>query len=62
MRGVITGRDVLSNLGLIWREFGALCVWRCFWACLSGQRTTFLDLAVKPVDHGHGHHRQHVES
>lgn len=60
MRGVITGREVVTNLGLIWREFGALCVWRCVWACVSGQRTTFLELAMKPSIHEH-HPHSHPE-
>lgn len=46
MRGVITGRDVVANLGLIWREFGTGCVWRCLVACVTRQRTTFLDVAI----------------
>lgn len=49
MRGVITGREVLSNLGVVWREFGALCILRCLWAVARGQRATFLELAVKPL-------------
>lgn len=57
MRGVITSRDVLANLGLIWREFGAACVMRCMVACVTGRRTTFLDVAcararqVPPGEH-----------
>lgn len=45
MRGVITGRDVVANLGLIWREFGAGCVVRCLVAFVTRRRTTFLDVA-----------------
>lgn len=45
MRGVITGREVLENLGLIYREFGAACVLRCLWALLRGRSTTFLEVA-----------------
>jgi Mg/Co/Ni transporter MgtE len=48
MKGVITGREVLSNLWVIWREFGTGCLVRCFWACVNGRRATFLDLAVRP--------------
>jgi hypothetical protein len=48
MRGVITGREVLSNLWVIWREFGTSCVCRCLLACASGSRSTFLEVAVKP--------------
>ena len=51
MRGVITSKDVLVNLPLIWREFGPLCVIRCFRALIRqqvlGQHTTFLDIACK---------------
>jgi hypothetical protein len=47
MRGVITTRDVLTNLGLIWREFGSVCMFRCLSALVKGQPTTFLDVALK---------------
>ena len=47
MRGVITTRDVFSNLGLIWREFGSVCVFRCFSALVKREQTTFLELALK---------------
>lgn len=47
MRGVITLRDVLANLGLVTREFGALCVVRCLIATLRRQRTTFLEIALR---------------
>ena len=47
MRGVITGREVVSNFWVVWREFGFGCVCRCLWACVSGRRATFLELAVK---------------
>lgn len=49
MRGVITGREIFSNLWLVYREFGATCVARCLWAIIRGQRATFLELAVKPL-------------
>jgi hypothetical protein len=52
MRGVITTRDVLANLGLIWREFGTACLLRCLTSmvisALRGKPTTFLDVACKP--------------
>jgi len=48
MRGVITGREVVANLGLIYREFGAGCVLRCLWVMLSGKTTTFLEVACPP--------------
>ena len=48
MIGVITGRDVLKNSMLIWREFGTRCLLRCLLACCtSGPRTTFLTIAFK---------------
>jgi hypothetical protein len=45
MRGIITGRDVVTNLGLIYREFGPACVARCLWVLLSRRSTTFLEVA-----------------
>jgi hypothetical protein len=50
MRGVITTKDVLANLGLIWREFGSACLIRCLISLLSGKTTTFLDVAIKQHD------------
>lgn len=47
MRGVITLRDVLANLGLVAREFGPWCVVRCLLASVRRQRTTFLDIALR---------------
>ncbi|MBX5483005.1 MAG: hypothetical protein IRZ16_14360 [Myxococcaceae bacterium] len=47
MRGVITGREVMSNLWLVWREFGFGCLCRCLWACVLDRRATFLELAIK---------------
>jgi hypothetical protein len=43
--GVITTRDVLKNLPLIWREFGPVCAFKCLKAVMSRERTTFLDVA-----------------
>lgn len=48
MRGVITLRDVVANLGLVVREFGALCLVRCLLASLRRQQTTFLEIALRP--------------
>ncbi|HEY1417777.1 MAG TPA: hypothetical protein VGF41_07715 [Myxococcaceae bacterium] len=48
MRGVITSRDVLQNVGLIIREFGPRCLLRCVWAMVTRRTTTFLELAVVP--------------
>ncbi|MBK7859208.1 MAG: hypothetical protein IPJ65_11420 [Archangiaceae bacterium] len=45
MEGVITTRDVLKHLPLIWREFGAACAFKCIKAVVKGERTTFLDVA-----------------
>lgn len=50
MRGVIRTKDVLANLGLVWREFGALCVLRCLAASLAQKPTTFLDIAFRRTD------------
>ncbi|HET9157594.1 MAG TPA: hypothetical protein VFN91_13065 [Myxococcaceae bacterium] len=44
MRGVITGREVMQNVGIIYREFGVRCLARCFWVLAIGKRTTFLDV------------------
>jgi hypothetical protein len=50
MRGVITTKDVVNNLGLIWREFGTVCVFRCLRAWVKGESTTFLDCAFRKVE------------
>lgn len=47
MRGVITLRDVLANLNLVVREYGALCVVRCLIASVCRQQTTFLEIALR---------------
>jgi hypothetical protein len=47
MRGVITNRDIVANLGLVWREFGILCLCKCLYVVLSGRRTTFLEVALR---------------
>lgn len=44
MHGVITGRHVVFNARLIWREFGPACLARCVWACFFGPKTTFLNI------------------
>lgn len=49
MNGVITTRDVIVNLGLIWREFGPRCCLRCVFALLRGRPTTFLECALRPA-------------
>ena len=50
MRGVITLRDVMANVGLVRREFGSVCVVRCLLAALSRRRTTFLEVALRLKD------------
>ena len=47
MRGVITNRDVVRNLGLIYREFGTRCVFRCLWVLATRRTTTFLDVVTQ---------------
>lgn len=49
MQGVITIRDVVANMGIIVREFGPGCLWRCLMAAVSRQKTTFLEVAFKRV-------------
>ena len=44
MRGVITGKDVMQNLGVIRREFGVRTLARCLWVLFIGKRTTFLEV------------------
>lgn len=44
MRGIITSRDVVQNVGIIFREFGVRCLARCLWVMATGQRTTFLEV------------------
>lgn len=45
MSGVITGREVVTHLGTVWREFGTACTIRCLWALAQGREVTFLELA-----------------
>gem|GEM_PF-310971 len=47
MKGVITIRDVVTHIGLIWREFGPGCFLRCLGSLLSRRPTTFLEVAVR---------------
>jgi hypothetical protein len=44
MRGVITGRDVVRNVPIIYREFGVRCLARLLWVLMVGKRTTFLEV------------------
>lgn len=50
MSGVITTKEVVANLGLIWREFGGACIFRCVLAVvlatLTGRTTTFLAVVM----------------
>ena len=50
MRGMITLRDVMANVALVRREFGALCVVRCLLAALPRRQTTFLEIALRLKD------------
>jgi hypothetical protein len=45
MSGFIGTRQVVSQFGVIWREFGPRCAGRCIGAILKGRPTTFLDVA-----------------
>jgi hypothetical protein len=47
MRGVITSRDVLKNVGIIYREFGPRCLARLLWVLLVGKQTTFLEVVCQ---------------
>jgi hypothetical protein len=47
MRGVITSRDVVKNVGLIYREFGPRCLARLLWVLLVGKQTTFLEVVCQ---------------
>jgi len=44
MRGVITGRDVVRNIGTIYQQFGVRCLARLLWVLMVGKRTTFLEV------------------
>jgi len=50
MSGVITTKEVVANLGLIWAEFGGICLFRCAVAvavaALTGRTTTFLAVVM----------------
>ena len=45
MSGLIGTRQVVSQFGVIWREFGPRCAVRCVGAIIHRQPTTFLDVA-----------------
>lgn len=50
LAGIITTKDVVSNVGLIWREFGLSCLLRCAAAlavaAVTGRSTTFLAVVM----------------
>jgi hypothetical protein len=52
MSGLIRTPQVLSQFGLIWREFGPRCAVRCAGAILHRRPTTFLDLAFDTAGRG----------
>jgi hypothetical protein len=45
MEGFIGNKQVFSQFGVIWREFGPRCAARCIGAMLRRRPTTFLDVA-----------------
>jgi hypothetical protein len=46
MNGVVTTRHLFTHSGAIVREFGALCLLRCYWRTLTADHTvTFLECA-----------------
>ena len=45
MEGIITSRDVIAHLPLIWKEYGAGCALRAIKAVVTQKKTTFLDVA-----------------
>lgn len=47
MRGLITGRHILTHGPTIVRHFGPRCYLRCMVALLLRQRTTFLEVAFR---------------
>jgi hypothetical protein len=54
MKGVIDSRQVASHFGLIWREFGPRCAFRCVAAIFHRRPTTFLDVAFETSTRGKG--------
>jgi hypothetical protein len=50
MVGVVTTRHLLTHSALIAREFGGLCLVRCFWRTWTADRpVTFLECALCPA-------------
>ena len=52
MSGFIGARQVVSQFGVIWREFGPRCAVRCVGAIFRRQPTTFLDVAFNTAARG----------
>jgi hypothetical protein len=48
MRGIITGRHLLTNAPTIIQEFGVIAYLRCLTMCVFGRRpTTFLEMVMR---------------
>lgn len=46
MKGVITGKEVMENLGILFKEFGPKVAFRAIYAVLSGKNCTFLEVVM----------------
>jgi hypothetical protein len=50
MVGVVTTRHLFTHAAVIVREFGILCLFRCFWRSLTADHAvTFLECAADVV-------------
>lgn len=47
MAGVIGSREVLGNMGTIYREFGGRFLLRALWAIVTRRHCTFLELVMR---------------
>jgi len=47
IRGVITGKDVVANLGTILHGFGWTVLFRCVVVLALHRQTTFLEIAFR---------------
>lgn len=47
MAGVIGTREVLGNMGTIYREYGGRFLARALWAIMVRRRCTFLELVMR---------------
>jgi hypothetical protein len=45
VEGIITSKDVIVHLPLIWKEYGTGCALRALKAVVTRRKTTFLDVA-----------------